>query len=304
MTELERRYRRLLALYPRDHRERHGEEMLDVLLAGSAGRARPGPRAAADVLWGAVRLHLRRVAAVDGGLVPGDVPAVVALLGPLALLTGVTTGLHEIAWWIKAGALWDMPWATQFPDAPLWVVWAAVAVLVLFTRLRRVAAAGAWAATAGSLLLETAWDRFWGTGYNTGWVLLGALTAAALTWSPGPARGRELLPGRAVPVMIATVVAAVALGVLVGGGLQFPVLVAGTVAACCHGTRTGRRAALVLALPAVSTLSAFALMVWVLPPPTTPVDGTLIRCLPVLLALLALGFPALVRRRRADQPLT
>ncbi|MFD7659424.1 hypothetical protein ACFV4N_36065 [Actinosynnema sp. NPDC059797] len=303
MTELERRYRRLLAWYPRDHRERNGEEMLGVLLAGSAGRTRPGFRAAADVLWGAVRLHARRVAAVDGGVRPGDVLAVVGLLGPLVLLTGATTGLHEIGWWIKADALWDMPWATQFPDAPVWVLWAVVAALTLFTGLRRVAAAVAWVATSVSLLLEVGLDHVWGTGVNTGWVLLGALTATALTWSPGPVRGRELLPGRAVPTLVATVVAAVVLGVLVGEVVGFAVLVLGCAAACGGGSRTGRRAALLLLLPVVTTVSAFALY-WVLPPPTTPVDDVLLRCPPMLLALLVLGVPAFVDRRRPDRPVT
>ncbi|MFT7837682.1 hypothetical protein Q5530_16205 [Saccharothrix sp. BKS2] len=89
-TGLERRYRRLLAWYPRDHRERNGEEMLAVLLAGAGGRTRPGPRESADLLRGAARLHLRRVVAADGGVEPGGVLAVVSLLGPVALPAGAT----------------------------------------------------------------------------------------------------------------------------------------------------------------------------------------------------------------------
>ncbi|MGP4104037.1 hypothetical protein [Nonomuraea sp. KM90] len=42
MSPLEARYRRLLAAYPRDHRARHEEEMIGVLLAGARfGRTRP-----------------------------------------------------------------------------------------------------------------------------------------------------------------------------------------------------------------------------------------------------------------------
>ena len=61
MSTAERRYRRLLAWYPRDHRERNGEEMLGVLLAGSSDRRGPRWRETVDLLWGAVRMHLRRV---------------------------------------------------------------------------------------------------------------------------------------------------------------------------------------------------------------------------------------------------
>ena len=45
----ERRYRRLLTLYPKDHRREHAEEMVGVLLA-TAGDARSGRRAKAWAL--------------------------------------------------------------------------------------------------------------------------------------------------------------------------------------------------------------------------------------------------------------
>src|ERR1700744_1062335 len=76
-NRLERRYRRLLALYPRDHRREHAEEMVGVLLAMAAHDivsrgASPAPRAAAaatrigrdiadstDLVTGAIRSHAR-----------------------------------------------------------------------------------------------------------------------------------------------------------------------------------------------------------------------------------------------------
>lgn len=57
--ELERRYRRLLALYPRAFRREHEEEMLAVLLAGAGRRRRPSVCDAADLAVNAFRLHLR-----------------------------------------------------------------------------------------------------------------------------------------------------------------------------------------------------------------------------------------------------
>lgn len=138
MSDLERRYRRLLACYPRDHRARHGEEMLAVLIAGAGDRSRPDWRESVNLLRAAVLLHLRRAVAADGGIGPREVLAIVSLLAPVVLLAGATTVLHEIGWWIKAGALAEMPWWQQVPDAPVWAVWLIAAMCTLLG-LRRLA---------------------------------------------------------------------------------------------------------------------------------------------------------------------
>jgi len=63
MTEqakLERRYRRLLACYPRAFRRENEEEILAVLLAcAQQGQQRPGLAASADLIKGAMRAWLR-----------------------------------------------------------------------------------------------------------------------------------------------------------------------------------------------------------------------------------------------------
>ncbi len=57
---LERRYRRLLALYPHGFRDEHQEEMLSVLLAGAgADQAWPRPGEAADLIRRALGLRVR-----------------------------------------------------------------------------------------------------------------------------------------------------------------------------------------------------------------------------------------------------
>lgn len=59
-AELERRYRRLLACYPRAFRRENEEDILTVLLAcAQAGQQRPGLAASADLIKGAVRAWLR-----------------------------------------------------------------------------------------------------------------------------------------------------------------------------------------------------------------------------------------------------
>jgi hypothetical protein len=68
-NRLDRRYRRLLALYPKDHRAEHGDEMIDVLLAGAPPTQRYGEYGArrigfwqhiadmADLVAGAARIR-------------------------------------------------------------------------------------------------------------------------------------------------------------------------------------------------------------------------------------------------------
>ncbi len=64
MTEssqaLERRYRRLLRLYPRSYREKHGEDMLGVLMTDEDRAAKHSRLAAAlDLVRGAFLVHTR-----------------------------------------------------------------------------------------------------------------------------------------------------------------------------------------------------------------------------------------------------
>ncbi|WP_283132958.1 hypothetical protein [Rhizohabitans arisaemae] len=55
------RYRRLLAWYPKEHRARHEEEMIGVLLAGAhPGQRHPGVRDTADLARGALLIRFGR----------------------------------------------------------------------------------------------------------------------------------------------------------------------------------------------------------------------------------------------------
>jgi hypothetical protein len=200
-----------------------------------------------------------------------------------------------------------MPWGGQFPDAPVWVIWLAVAVLGVL-RKRRAAAVGAWLGTAGFLMLTFfAPSQHWWFGVDAGWVELGALTAVALTWSPGPARGRELVRRSGIVVLGASVVGAVLARVFGYGddlwdtvGLVLPV--AGAVVACAPWSRAGRRAALVLALPVLPVL----MWRWALPETglyvhlayaPDAVVATVYLGVPLLLLLALGGLPRRVRRR-------
>jgi hypothetical protein len=60
-SRLERRYRRLLAFYPKAFRAEHEQEMLAVLMAGAAdGQERPRPAEAADLVANGTAVRVRQ----------------------------------------------------------------------------------------------------------------------------------------------------------------------------------------------------------------------------------------------------
>lgn len=86
MSPLEARYERLLRWYPAGHQDRHGGEMLGVLLAAAGpGRDRPTARESANLIGGALRIRLRAATTGSAGQWR-DALARAAVLLPLALL--------------------------------------------------------------------------------------------------------------------------------------------------------------------------------------------------------------------------
>ncbi|MDQ3786974.1 MAG: hypothetical protein M3422_06995 [Actinomycetota bacterium] len=317
-TNLPDRYRRLLSWYPRDHRERHGEEMLGVLLAGAGERDRPSRKETVDLVRGALRLHLRRVVGADGGIGHRDVLAIVSLLGPIVMLAGAVTVVEMLHPMLLRHMTWDpRVYVIMVPETPAFAVWFVVAALSLL-RLRKSAAAGAWLGTfafvpAAGLDFSFRWQD---VIYNAGWVVLGAVIAAALTWSAGPARGWELVGGTRV-VVLAAAVATSALLVLKSFGtygvlgtsmtsmtvfhgpgrttlwfLALAVLVVGAVVGGGARTREGRRAALVLSVPVVVSL-----LTCVLPerPEFLPAVAAICYVVPIAVLLVFGGLPRRVR---------
>jgi hypothetical protein len=117
-TRMERRYRRLLALYPKAHRREHAEEMIGVLFAAADYDARiqaPKPVAwalrsgqhvadCADLVAGAARIRGRLVmdrlkrAARSSWLVRdrrwSDALAVISVIAPVLLLVAALAEFH------------------------------------------------------------------------------------------------------------------------------------------------------------------------------------------------------------------
>jgi hypothetical protein len=148
---LEAGYRRLLRWFPREHRQRHGEEMLGVLLAAAPrGRRRPGIAEVADLLQSALRLRLRPGRALSDQAGWRATLAMYSIAAPVVWTIATSVSYMATDWWAAAtgigrhhGAWW--PYDPANPWVLLWFVvdsQAAVAVLALLG-LRRWAAAAA-----------------------------------------------------------------------------------------------------------------------------------------------------------------
>lgn len=100
---LERRYRRLLALYPKAFRREHGQELLSVLLAGASdGQRWPSPAEASDLVRHATLMRVRYTRVPSAweyrhARFMGPLRVVIALW--LLLLTGILYGVGRGGWW-------------------------------------------------------------------------------------------------------------------------------------------------------------------------------------------------------------
>jgi hypothetical protein len=105
-ARLERRYRRLLGLYPRSYREQHGEDMLGVLMKDSdEGKGRTRLAVALDLVRNAFLVHTRywwemRTATERGRLAVRHPLFVIRVRLAVALwLCGVTAVLCARGYW-------------------------------------------------------------------------------------------------------------------------------------------------------------------------------------------------------------
>jgi hypothetical protein len=222
-ARMERRYRRLLTLYPRAHRQEHAEEMIGVLFAAADYDARiraPKPVAwalrsaqhvadCADLVAGAARIRGRMVvgrvkqATRSSWMVRdrrwGDALAVVSVIAPLLLLVAALAEFHlpqAVASSLTGHPQWRLTATLGLGDLPLAAGAPAVAVLALL-RQRRLAGLGAVAAATGQVAAAMQRPAPAFTGYSSPvvafTVLLACTAAAALLISPGPDRGLTLL---------------------------------------------------------------------------------------------------------------
>jgi len=242
----EKRYRRLLVLYPKDHRREHVEEMVCVLLAAAAddtlARA-PKPVAwavrfgqdtadSADLIAGAARIRSRLAAnrikrsrwysRTVRDPQWSDALAVVSVVAPLLLVVAALAEFsipQVAASFVTGHAHLRIDTFVSLSDLPL-ASGAPAVVVLAFLRLRQGAALAAVAVAIGLVGAEAGPAL---AGYASPAVafsiLLACTAAAALQLSPGPERGLALLTRRgAVWVGVGGVILG---GFSVGGNAWF-----------------------------------------------------------------------------------
>ena len=173
---MERRYRRLLALYPKDHRREHAEEMVGVLLAADGDAPVRGPNPAAwarrlgqhtadiaDLIGGALRIRgrvvlnrIRRTRWLSWTVRDqcwSDALAVVSVIAPLLLLVAALTEFRipqAVASSITGHPHWGVSATLGLADLPM-AAGAPGVTLLMFLGLRRLAGLGALATAIGQI---------------------------------------------------------------------------------------------------------------------------------------------------------
>ena len=244
-SRMEKWYRRLLALYPKDHRLEHAEEMVGVLLAadGAAQVRAPKPVAwalrfgqhtadSADLVGGALRIRgrialnrLKRAHWLSWTVRDqrwSDALAVVSVVAPLLLLVAALTEFRipqAVASSITGHPHWELTATLGLADLPM-AAGAPGVILLVFLRLRRLAGLGALATAIGQVAAGAV-PAF--AGYADPavafTVLLSGTAAVALLLSPGPDRGLALLTRSGTALV--GVAALILGGFSVGGDVWF-----------------------------------------------------------------------------------
>jgi hypothetical protein len=253
---LARRYQRLLACYPAWYRRIHEDEMLAVLMADAPpGKQRPGLAEAADLIVGALRIRCQPSRTGEAEPAWRDALAVLSVIVPLiVVLTSAAESIQALlaypATWLPAyGFMLWVPLALAVP-------FGLAALVPLALRRRRLAAVAA----AGLLIWLLSGLPSQGVAlaiFGTCLFLAVGLEIAALTASPGPRRGLQILTWKHYAF---AVIATLLLGTDVIPLTQ-PVRLA-VIAVICAGmtlaSPLGRWLLLLLAVPAYPYFAGFS----------------------------------------------
>ena len=248
---LERRYRRLLAWFPAEHRREYGEEMIGVLLASAPeGRRRPRLADAFDLMTGGLRARFRR----RGGLVDAHWPdslAVCSVALPAMLLAALAVNY-----------LWNLLPALDFYGVSDFYLPALALALppLIALRYRRTAAAAALVAAAWFWFLLLRSLTVWIDGLEASYCVALLVQAIALAGSPGPRRAAAIMTWKTWLVLSAAGITMGAASIYYPWSLrtwQAAAVVFAFLAAVGAGlavtlpTPTALRLLLILAVPAV-----------------------------------------------------
>lgn len=214
MTDLERRYRRLLLAYPRWYRQRRGEEMLTTLLEGSRpGQRRPaaGQAVALLVHGAATRLDLGEGGALGATAAAAASPtlAAAAVLSLAALIFGELFNARPAGWppLQRMGPFLTLGWVA-------YLAWIAAFVLDLATASRLQRPAVAVAVTVTVLVIPL------GDAIGPGRPLLSVLAALVVLglpsllrpgWTRARPSARSVVLGAAATLALLAATGAIAL---------------------------------------------------------------------------------------------
>ena len=194
---LERRYRRLLAWYPAEHRRVHSEEMIGVLLATAGqGQRRPSLADALDLIKGGLQARLRRGRYEGGDIGWRDTFAVASVAVPATLAMS----------WVVGIVIWAFTARSRIPAAtvnvgdliplivPLIMIPLLAMLLIMLpplaaVRYRRTAVLACVIAALFYAMFVPFLDR---QSYSLAFLL----EAIALLAGSGPRRGLRLLTGK------------------------------------------------------------------------------------------------------------
>ncbi|MET0493249.1 MAG: hypothetical protein ABW000_08975 [Actinoplanes sp.] len=199
---LERRYRRLLGVYPPAHRRAYEDEMIGVLMdSARPDQRRPGLAEAADLLRAGLAARLSHGAQLPLGAGWRKAAGVISLLGVLILAAESLRNLiGTLMFLARTGRVVEVP---LFDVTLRTVVWLAVTIAVL-TGARRAAVALAvagLAAEAGLIVVQVVGNGFWGTW--TPWVLVLVLLTIPLLVLARRARPATAVLGRTGTTLVA-----------------------------------------------------------------------------------------------------
>ncbi|WP_283132957.1 hypothetical protein [Rhizohabitans arisaemae] len=139
---LTRRYRKLLAWYPRDHRARHEEEMIGVLLAGAhPGQRHPGLGDTADLAKGALHIRLQRA---FGPTRAADWQRASLIAGVIGLVLQATVGLGAMAQWAIVSRVEDSDPALMWTFTSALALFPLIVIGAMRTNRRWLVAGLAW----------------------------------------------------------------------------------------------------------------------------------------------------------------
>jgi len=197
---LERRYRRLLAWYPAEHRRVHAEEMVGVLLASARnGQRRPSLADTLDLIKGGIQTRLRpaRYDGLDEGW--RDTLAIASIATPamIAMLYAVIfawTAYHRVS---------DPAAGLPVAMTAVLVGWLLLIVLPPVLALRRFRRAAMLLYFVPVLFLAYAGAGPVVSGEQGGFFLAFLISAVAFVLSPGPRRAVQIMSARAWVVVCA-----------------------------------------------------------------------------------------------------